>query len=279
VDAQRFISSGLIDMYIAGAATEQEVQEVETAMIQSPEVAAEVDASRRGMEFYVKAQSVNPPISVKDNLLFLIQAEKDEHEFLATPDIQESQIPETDPSKRFNVTRFALAASIALLLGSVVFNLVLLSSNKEFQVYKEKYQTLLAAQNTLLTQNDTYKTRMVEMEQSMDMMKNPAVKKVKMVGTKPFPDAMATVYWNATSREVFLNVNQLPPPAPDKQYQLWAIVDGKPVDMGVFDMDNAANQLCKMKSVANAQMFAVTLEKKGGSPVPTMDQMYVAGKV
>ncbi len=36
--------------------------------------------------------------------------------------------------------------------------------------------------------------------------------------------------------------------------------------------------LHKMKSIDNAEMFAITLEKKGGSPVPTLDQMYVAGK-
>ena len=41
------------------------------------------------------------------------------------------------------------------------------------------------------------------------------------------------------SKEVYLLVNQLPTPDPDKQYQLWAIVDGNPVDAGVFDMIRA----------------------------------------
>jgi hypothetical protein len=34
-----------------------------------------------------------------------------------------------------------------------------------------------------------------------------------------------------------------------------------------------------MKVVEAAQAFAVTLEKKGGSRTPTLDQMYVLGNV
>lgn len=279
MDAQRFISSGLIEMYIAGIAAEQDVQELEAAMIQFPEVAAEVDASRQGMEYYVNVQAQNPPIAVKDNLLFLFRAEKEQQEAFPQQTISENHSPVVNMEQRSSGSRLATAAMIALLIGSVVMNFIFFNRYTAYKDYKDKYQTLLAAQTTLLSQNDTYKTKMVEMEQSMDIMKNPAVMKVKMPGTTPFPHAMATVYWNPQSNEVFLSVNELPSPASDKQYQLWAIVDGKPVDIGVFDVDHANTNLHKMKSVANAQMFAVTLEKKGGSPVPTMDQMYVAGKV
>jgi hypothetical protein len=34
-----------------------------------------------------------------------------------------------------------------------------------------------------------------------------------------------------------------------------------------------------MKNIPAAQGFAITLERKGGSLSPTMDQMYVNGKV
>ena len=53
--------------------------------------------------------------------------------------------------------------------------------------------------------------------------------------------------------------------------------DGKPVDMGVFDFD--VKGLLKMKSVANAATFAVTIEPKGGSVNPTLEAMQVAGNV
>jgi anti-sigma-K factor RskA len=65
------------------------------------------------------------------------------------------------------------------------------------------------------------------------------------------------------------------------QYQLWAIVDGKPFDAGLLietkTADNKYN-IQKMKSFGKAEAFAITLEKKGGSATPSMDKMYVISK-
>ncbi|MNG37643.1 Anti-sigma-K factor rskA [compost metagenome] len=73
---------------------------------------------------------------------------------------------------------------------------------------------------------------------------------------------------------------QLPANDQDHQYQLWALVDGKPVDLGVFDAKaDSAHILLKMKEINGAQAFAVTLEKRGGSATPTMTQMIVMGGV
>ncbi|MEJ7913954.1 MAG: anti-sigma factor, partial [Chitinophagaceae bacterium] len=98
------------------------------------------------------------------------------------------------------------------------------------------------------------------------------------VKTSPDTGSLATVYWDRRTNEVYLLVNKLPEPSSDKQYQLWALVDGKPVDAGVFDA-RTATALVKMKNITNAQGFAVTLENKGGSIAPTMEQMYVLGNV
>ena len=111
-------------------------------------------------------------------------------------------------------------------------------------------------------------------------MKNPLMAVVKMPGVpnSPAPSSLATVYWNTESKDVYLLVNQLPKPVADKQYQLWAIVDGKPVDAGIFDMAEGIS-FVKLKTIPKAEAFAITLEKKGGSRTPTMDAMYVMGKV
>ncbi len=94
----------------------------------------------------------------------------------------------------------------------------------------------------------------------------------------PSPSSLATVFWNTESKAVYLLVNQLPKPATGKQYQLWAIADGKPVDAGIFELGEGITFI-KLKTIAKAEAFAITLEKKGGSETPTMDAMYVMGKV
>jgi anti-sigma-K factor RskA len=105
-----------------------------------------------------------------------------------------------------------------------------------------------------------------------------AIVKMTGVATSPDPSSIATVYWNMDSKTVYLFVNQLPKPVVDKQYQLWAIVDGKPVDAGVFDLEEGVS-FVKLKTIPKAEAFAITLEKKGGSLSPTMSAMYVMGKV
>jgi anti-sigma-K factor RskA len=64
-----------------------------------------------------------------------------------------------------------------------------------------------------------------------------------------------------------------------KQYQLWAIVDGKPVDAGMIATKKGIYHIQKMKSFGSVQAFAITLEKAGGSPIPTMDEMIVQAKM
>jgi anti-sigma-K factor RskA len=102
--------------------------------------------------------------------------------------------------------------------------------------------------------------------------------KMPSVPTSPNLTSLTTVYWDSRSKDVYLLVNNLPQATTDKQYQLWALVDGKPVDAGVFDIKEGLS-FVKMKNIPRAQAFAITLEKRGGSATPTMQEMYVLGKV
>jgi anti-sigma-K factor RskA len=87
---------------------------------------------------------------------------------------------------------------------------------------------------------------------------------------------LAAVYWDKSTKDVYFLPTKLDQVPAGKQYQLWAIVNGKPVDAGVI---GECNGLCKMRNIPNAEAFAITLEQKGGSPTPTLSEMYVMGKV
>jgi anti-sigma-K factor RskA len=265
----------LIEAYVSGLATSNEIKELERGMTQYPEVAAAVNDCQLDMEQYVTLQAKTPPAELKQRILHVIvneEAARESGTFTSATETEE--FPETKVYVSSS-WRWIAAAAILLLLGSLLLNYVFFGQIND---YKGRYEALISTQNTLAAESNLYKTRIEQMEHSMDLVKDPSMKTVKMPGTKPFPSALATVYWNQRSKEVFVMVNNLPEPAADKQYQLWAIVDGKPVDMGVFEMGDQHKLLQKMKSINNAEMFAITLEKKGGSPVPTLDQMYVAGK-
>ena len=93
-------------------------------------------------------------------------------------------------------------------------------------------------------------------------------------------DAIAAVVYNTEAQNSYLDVINLAEPTSDQQYQLWAIVDGTPVDMGVFDIAiNTDSGLIEVPYIEDAQAFAITLEPRGGSVVPTLEQMVVLGNV
>jgi anti-sigma-K factor RskA len=98
-------------------------------------------------------------------------------------------------------------------------------------------------------------------------------------GTPTNPNAMATVYWDKATNDVYLLVNHMSPTPSDKQYQLWAIVNGKPVDAGVFSVSADTSGIHKMGRFENAQAFAVTVERLGGSPTPSLETMVVIGNI
>ena len=102
---------------------------------------------------------------------------------------------------------------------------------------------------------------------------------VVLKGTPHAPDALAKIYWMKTTGDVYVDPSNLPGVPSGKQYQLWAIVDGKPVDAGMISTEKGIYHIQKMKSFGRAEAFAITLEKAGGSPTPTMDQMYVISKI
>jgi anti-sigma-K factor RskA len=86
--------------------------------------------------------------------------------------------------------------------------------------------------------------------------------------------------YNPTTKAVYLDVRKLPAPPTGKQYQLWALDNGKPVDAGVLAAaTTAGDSLQQMKDIASAQAFAMTVEPEGGSINPTLSTLTVVGNI
>ncbi|MDE3252137.1 MAG: anti-sigma factor [Bacteroidota bacterium] len=258
MDIKAYIETGVIESYVLGMAEAQEVAELERLRLQYPEIQEAIDSFEAALEKQAMAAATAPSPQVKANLLASLNFEKEE-----------------EKTKRvsMNLSRFVAAASIILLVASAALNVYYYN---QFKSTSLAYQALLVEKNSLFAENQNSQTKALDLYNSMQLMSDPSFTKISMPGIPGKEGNLATVFWNEKSKDVYLLANKLPSAAPDKQYQLWAIVDGKPVDAGLI---GACAGLCKMKNIPKASLFAITLEKKGGSPTPTLDQMYVAGKV
>lgn len=117
------------------------------------------------------------------------------------------------------------------------------------------------------------------MNKDIDVMTNKNSLPVVLNGTPHAPDALAKIFWMKNTGEVYVDPTYLPQAPAGKQYQLWAIVDGKPIDAGMISTSKGVYHIQKMKSFGKAEAFAITLEKAGGSPTPNMKEMYVMSKI
>ncbi len=270
MNPQDYILSGIIESYVLGIASPEDSAEFERICDAYSEVRSARNAFELQLEQSLLHQKQEPPRGLKSRIFSEIGMEKDEQPQRIFPGK-----PTLIPRKGF--ARYVAAASLVLLLGSVLLNLYLLN---EYKKSIAQYKELVATQTQTAGTIQILQTKLEAYENALSLMKSPLMAIVKMPGIPagPSSSSMATVYWNIESKEVYLLVNQLPTPDPGKQYQLWAIVDGHPVDAGVFDISKGL-PLVKLKTIPKAEAFAITLEKKGGSTSPDMDSMYVMGKV
>lgn len=272
-----YIESGTLELYVLGLLSPAEEEEVERMSAKYPDVRQEITAIELAMEHYAKANAIEPAIGLEDKIFSAIGTPST----FIEPAPQATIIPlnPTNHSRKVRTLQYALVACIALLLVSTA---ALYSAHSRLDDAQNQIAQLSTQRDKFAANASFIEQKNIELHQIADMVANPSWSIVKLAGTGATPNSKMMVYWNRDERSVLLDNSKMNLPANDTehQYQLWALVNGKPVDLGVFDMKTDQEHiLLKMKEIPMAQAFAVTLEKRGGSPVPTMSAMAVIGNV
>lgn len=276
MNVTEYIASGILESYVMGAVSDQERREVECLSSVYPEIRHELDLLAEALEQYALLHRVEPPASVKDRLLKQLDFDKREEAELTTPTPEVHEVTnenetivrpmpvDMSSSHTYRIT-WIVAASMGLLL--LLFSFFLLSQLRTNQ------KTLASTQ----TANQTLRS---EIDQTMALLSQPGLRTIELKGNEKAPQGTVVVFWNASSHQVAVNVKSLPALPADKQYQLWSMVDGKPVDAGVFDPSNGSALVQRLnRTVERADAFAITVEKRGGSPVPTTSTLLAVAPV
>lgn len=241
---------------------------------QHPEVRSAIEQGQRTLEAFGTLHAVSPPDGLKDRIL-----DELERQGLKKEESSSSGIPLSQAAlfSRIRKWKRLAAAAIFVLIVSVSINVLYI---KRYRQYRDRYLSLVESQQQLVAHNDAIETRLNQVEKDMHLLINPDVRPVLMTGVAGHSGMAAKMYWDSGTRQAFMATTNLPAPATDKDYQLWAIIDGKPVDMGLYRPARGRDLVpMKIAGLGKVQAFAITLEKKGGSPVPTLSQMYVMGSL
>jgi len=262
LNIEEYIASGILEAYVLGDLSDGAKAEVEEMIQLHPEIKLEVQRIENTMEQVAITSGEDPGISFREDLLQQV-VEKE-------PDPLVDFTPES-------VNQRTLTIAVAIM-GLFLSGGILLYSLAHAQRTKKEMATTAIVIDSLAQQGDSLHNLLDNVRQDRQILLDPNYEKVQLDGLPIAPNALANVYWNRSTTAVYLDTGRLPDSDGDKQYQLWAIVSGQPVSVGVFDLPGESI-LRKMDDVQDAQAFTITLESFGGVVSPTLDQMYVSGNV
>ena len=247
MNTKEYISSGIIESCVLGMATEPECRELDQLCIQYPEILA----ARNAFEISLEEEALRdaPPAPAGGKEIFLAA--------ISNPgkvEVMREEAPREE-AKVFPMWKWVAAASLILFAASSYWALSL--NNQKSDLVKENFR--------LRSSYDSASTALQSFKTDASILREPSIRTASLTSGST---AYATIYWDTTSTDVYLLLSNLPKAASDKQYQLWALLNGQPIDLGMIEA-REERLLYRMKNVRDAQAFAITLEPKGGSPAPT----------
>ncbi len=281
MDPKKYIESGILDDYVMGFVSDQERQEVQCLAKIYPEINEALRQAEDLMATWAADNAVAPPLELKDKILANLgeqEAASAEIPFSPKEEAVVRELPlETDRNASAQTPFAWIAAAAAVLLAAY-----LAWEWQSSLALQDEMQTIIVQQENRVDNLESdlqgLELSKEEMQRSLAVLSDPNLQKVALNSVKEELSAAATIYWNPEEKKTYFLRNELPPEPSDAQYQLWAIVRGKPVSIGLLALNEETN-LQLMEGIDKADAFAITLEPLGGSENPTLEQMVVLGKV
>ncbi|NOT38169.1 MAG: anti-sigma factor [Saprospiraceae bacterium] len=253
---QEYIASGILEQYALGLTSVEQNREIQFYLSQHSELRVELSKIESALESYASTYAQPMSLDLKSKIMNTIQ--KESH----------TSGSNASTSQMGKILNIAILTSLAGLLF-YFWN----QKNSVQQELNNRVKSLKTLEQKMIQDS----LSLLDCGNQLEFIKSKNYTRILLKGTAKAPQAIAMIYYDTKSRRTLLDAVDLPTPPTDKQYQLWGIVDGKPVDLGVFDLDTNS-RLKEIKYLDNVQLFAVTLEAKGGVPSPTLEMMFVNGK-
>jgi hypothetical protein len=246
MDIKEYISSGIIETYVMGLCGPEEERELQQLRSKYPELNNAIIAYEKAMENNMLQQTTHPGDDTDKRILTMLDK-------MSKP---APVIPLYIPKRNW-LKRFAIAASLLLLI----------SAGLNFYLYRQTKKQDISSNNSTLPLSD------------YQVLTNPSITPIAMYGVGSHAICRCTMFWDKKTGKMYIMIHHLPQSSAAKDYQLWATVDGKPVNVGIVQ-DNIRGRFIEMNKVpAGAIAFSITLEKAGGSSLPTVDETYLQGSI
>jgi len=264
MEVDKYIASGILELYVAGTLTEEQNVEVFQNAREYPEIREEILAIEASILELTK--SVTPQIARRkgfDDVKVRIGERKD------TKVVQ-------FPKERSNWSTYTgWAAAILLGVGVAWFYNENTQLKSNINVVEQEKQILeqqiFEARGSLASSNEL-----------LDNLRDKDVILTPLGGQEVSPTSYAKAYWNKKEDKVYIDAQGLPEPPDGMVYQVWSLkLDPlTPTSMGLLeDFTADENKIFTLDNPNQTEAFGITLEPAGGSESPNLEQLYTLGAV
>ncbi|MGB2758347.1 MULTISPECIES: anti-sigma factor [Maribacter] len=261
MDVEKYIASGILELYIAGILSDKENLEIANYAKEYPEIQKEIEAIEASILELSRKASPGYNYSFKS----LMNRINKEVKVVSINDKRGTPL----------LSYIGLAASVLLAVG-------LFWMYQQNQDLKSEIE-LVEKQNVDLEQQiaDTDSS----LEQTQDLLNSLRDKNISVTtlgGQDISPTSYAKAYWNKENKKVFIDAKGLPEPPDGFVYQVWSLKLSPltPTSMGLLeDFATDENKVFALNNPNDSEAFGITLEPAGGSEAPTLEQLYTLGVV
>ena len=262
MEAQEYIESGILELYVYGLLTETENLEIAELAKKNPEVDQEIISIEKAI--VALSSSFSPFHSVANF-----------EKIKARLELKHGKVVEMKPASRWS--EYAGWAAAVLLLLGVGYQTLQLNETKEAISTIGNEKTKIERDYAFLGQ------KTAKVEKSLNIVRDIKNTGVTLGGQAVSPKSFAKVYWNKETRTTYIDAAGLPKPPKGMVYQVWALKLSPvltPTSIGLLsNFEGNEQKIFAVDQTVSAEAFGITLEPAGGSLTPTMEQLYTLGKV
>ncbi|MGY8915930.1 MAG: anti-sigma factor, partial [Flavobacteriales bacterium] len=228
MDVNKYITSGILELYVAGTLSEEENLEVAGNAEQYPEIKDEILAIEAAILTLSKAAApVRSGNKGFNDIMKRIAAMRD------------TKVIKMTDSKTNWFTYVGWAASILLAAG------MLWMYNQNTQL---KSEINVASQTNEVLEQQIFEAN-TSLEKSKELLNTIRDKNIEVIalgGQTVSPTSYAKAYWNKAEKKVFIDAQGLPEPPDGMVYQVWSLKLSPltPTSMGLLeDFENDDNKV------------------------------------
>jgi hypothetical protein len=262
MNTQEYIESGILELYVYGVLDEKDSNEIASLEQSNSAIKQEIIAIEKSI------------INLSSSFAPKISAER-YHKIKTTLELSYGRVIELQPQSQIKAY-LGWAASFALLLGAGYLYMQLNDSQNTITTVESQKSELQKSFVDLQFENQETTTALNVVRDSKNTV-------ITLGGQAVAPESFARIYWNQEKQTVYVDASGLPTPPEGKVYQIWSlklVPALTPTSIGLLDNFNKNSQkIFAVEGTSGSEAFGITLEPSGGSTSPTMEQLYVLGKV